>query len=146
MQNLVLVVDDDMDQRNIMRDILKLGGFNPVLAANGEEAIDFLTIADHLPKIIFLDMVMPIMDGTMFLSEINSGRHPALEMIPVIAVSAVIKCLNMERRYNCIAAIEKPCDFAYLLKVAKIFVKGIDDSAGGSQQAQGVNACDQFRD
>jgi CheY-like chemotaxis protein len=83
----ILVVDDDPDIREAVREVLEFDGHEVVLKANGREALDALP---HLPEpcLVLLDMMMPVMDGAAFLQHFR--RIPAYNTIPVILCTASI--------------------------------------------------------
>ncbi|MEO5731671.1 MAG: response regulator, partial [Byssovorax sp.] len=81
----VLVVDDDYDLRETMRDVLEDEGYAVETASNGQEALDCLRDGNS-PEIVVLDLMMPVMDGWHFLDEIK--RDPNLADIPVVVMSA----------------------------------------------------------
>lgn len=62
----ILIVEDDVEIRNSLRDVLELEGYEVTLANNGREAIDYLNTAQTLPDAILLDMMMPVMTGYEF--------------------------------------------------------------------------------
>jgi CheY-like chemotaxis protein len=66
----VLVVDDDESVRQVFIERLKAGGFNPLEASNGFEAIKILKKSS--PVTVFLDLKMPGMDGIETLRKIKS--------------------------------------------------------------------------
>jgi len=77
----VLVVDDDLKFRNILKDFLELSGFTVVVANSGEEALQRL--AQTVPRVVLLDVRMPGMDGLLTLKHIRLS-HPNL---PVICIT-----------------------------------------------------------
>jgi CheY-like chemotaxis protein len=82
---LVLVIDDDLDLRATVRDILEEeGGFSVETASNGREALERLD-AGPPPDLILLDLVMPVMNGWAFMAELKA--RPTLAPIPVVAIS-----------------------------------------------------------
>ncbi|GGD99354.1 hypothetical protein GCM10011390_17690 [Aureimonas endophytica] len=80
----VLVVDDDPDARERVRSSLERDGWTVVEAANGQEALDRVAAAP--PRVILLDLTMPVMDGFSFLHALRS--RPSDRDIPVIVLSA----------------------------------------------------------
>jgi CheY-like chemotaxis protein len=82
----VLVVDDDLDIREALTDILEDGGFSVMSAANGREALTLLRSLDTPPAVILLDLMMPILDGYGFLEE--HRRDASLALIPVAIITA----------------------------------------------------------
>jgi len=80
----ILVVDDDPDTRRIVTTCLAEEGMHTETAANGREALEVLE--RFLPDLVFLDLVMPEMDGITFLDHIRSdSRHCHL---PVVIITA----------------------------------------------------------
>jgi len=84
-QEWVLIVEDEPDAREMMKELVELGGCYARLAANGVEALQVL--ASLRPCLIVIDLMMPVMDGATLIEELK--REPALADIPyVIATSA----------------------------------------------------------
>ncbi len=86
MNRLVLVVDDDEALRDSVSESLRDEGFGTVCATNGREALDYLRAAATPPCLIFLDLMMPIMNGWQFRDE--QKRDAALAAIPVVIITA----------------------------------------------------------
>ena len=87
----VLIVDDDPNARSILGTIMSTLGVNIEEAANGEEAVAH--IEKRLPAFIYLDLMMPQMNGFEFLIYLRS--NPRSRNIPVIVVSAYIGELDL---------------------------------------------------
>lgn len=87
MKPYVLVVEDNADLRTSYMDALALDGVASVSAIHGRQALDLLENIKDLPRIVLLDMMMPVMDGWAFLEE--RSKDPRLFAIPVIVCSAV---------------------------------------------------------
>jgi CheY-like chemotaxis protein len=82
----VLVVDDDTLAREAMRSILERQGFSVAAAANGREALNYLQTHAQ-PRVILLDLMMPVMNGWEFRRA--QRRDPVLAPIPVVVCSGV---------------------------------------------------------
>ncbi len=82
----ILIVDDDLDIREVLAETLEDRGFEVVTAANGLEAITLVQSMATPPSTILLDLMMPVMDGYSFLE--RRQRSPALAAIPVAVVTA----------------------------------------------------------
>jgi len=82
----ILVVDDDEDVRSSVADALMDLGYRTETAGDGRQALAFLRAASFRPNLILLDMMMPEMDGWMFMTEIR--KLPELASIPVVIFSA----------------------------------------------------------
>jgi CheY-like chemotaxis protein len=82
----ILIVDDDLDIREVLSETLEDRGFEVVTAANGLEAIELVESMPVPPSTILLDLMMPVMDGYAFLEQ--RQKSPALASIPVAVVTA----------------------------------------------------------
>ncbi len=83
-QELILVIDDDADQRALITRFLHREGFRVQTAADGRSGLE---LARQLrPRAIMLDVMMPGIDGWSVLTELKAD--PDLKSIPVIMVSA----------------------------------------------------------
>ncbi len=80
----VLVVDDDAEQRHLVRTVLEKGGWVVSEADNGRTAIE--RMKERLPDLILLDLLMPEVDGFGFLNEF--ARTPGAASIPVIIITS----------------------------------------------------------
>jgi CheY-like chemotaxis protein len=80
----VLVVEDDLDSREAMKEYLRLEGFRVAAADDGEAALSTLR-AGFAPCVILLDVHMPGLDGQAF--ERERLREPTLAKVPVIVIS-----------------------------------------------------------
>jgi CheY-like chemotaxis protein len=86
LDHAVLLVDDDLDIREALTDILEDRGFHVSGAGNGREALTVLRSLDTPPSVILLDLMMPIMDGYGFLEE--HRKDASLAAIPVAIITA----------------------------------------------------------
>lgn len=77
----MLVVEDEHDARTLMRELLEGAGYAVFTAANGRDAISLARKMDPPPRLILLDLRMPIMDGWDFVAELR--RHGPLARVPV---------------------------------------------------------------
>ena len=83
MSKRILVVEDQPDNRQIIRDMLADTGYEIVEAENGEEAL--AAIAKARPDLILMDIQLPVMDGYAATRRIKTD--PALKS-PIIAVTS----------------------------------------------------------
>lgn len=81
----ILVVDDDDDIRQTLRDLLEDEGYRVLEAANGQEALQRLR-DDARVCVVLLDLMMPVMDGWEFRQEQLSD--PAISGVPVVIITA----------------------------------------------------------
>jgi two-component system, chemotaxis family, chemotaxis protein CheY len=81
---LVLVVDDDPDILEVVCDILEGEGYRVARARNGRDALT--RVDEELPRVILLDLMMPVMDGPAFANALH-GRGED-HQIPIVVISA----------------------------------------------------------
>jgi CheY-like chemotaxis protein len=81
----VLVVDDDPDIRETLREVIEAEGFPVVCAANGRAALEALRMG-LCPSLVVLDLMMPAMSGWEVLAAIRAERSFA--DLPVAVISA----------------------------------------------------------
>jgi two-component system cell cycle response regulator DivK len=84
MSKRILVVEDQPDNRQIIRDMLADSGYEISEAENGEAAL--AAIAKQRPDLILMDIQLPVMDGYTATRRIKSD--PGLQSIPIIAVTS----------------------------------------------------------
>ncbi|RKZ49240.1 MAG: hybrid sensor histidine kinase/response regulator [Gammaproteobacteria bacterium] len=97
----VLLVEDDVETREIMAHTLEKAGWKVSEASNGQEALDMMD--DVQPQLILLDLMMPVMDGFGFLAEMRT--KPEWQDIPVIVITA--KDLTNEDRSRLSGCVEE---------------------------------------
>ena len=88
---IVLIVDDQPEIRQIIAWSLRAGGFHPVEAANGVEAVAQMEQCVQLqqyPSLILLDLLMPQMDGRAFLHWLQSRWSDHYPTPAIILLSA----------------------------------------------------------
>ncbi len=100
----ILVVEDDVDIRELERYALASNGYKVLEAENGKEAVSMLEQEDI--DLVILDIMMPVMDG---LSAIKAIRYTLQSSVPIIVVSA------KGDESDIITALELGCD-DYLTK------------------------------
>lgn len=113
----VLVVEDDLEIRESLMDVLEDEGFEAVGAGNGLEALDRLRDPGPQPCLIFLDLMMPRMDGRAFRQE--QLRHPELASIPVVLISAFRDVTHIAQELKAAALLKKPFQLQELVSVTR---------------------------
>lgn len=79
----ILVVEDDRNSRDMMLRLIEHEGWPAAGVENGRDALQWLR--DHVPSLILLDLIMPVMDGLEFLEEFRSS--PEWRSIPVVVLT-----------------------------------------------------------
>jgi len=124
---VVLIADDDPEDRMLMAEAFKNNGSTPALrfVKDGEELLDYLfhkgkfrDASKHpIPDLIFLDLNMPKKDGREALAEIKS--HPDCRKIPLIVwtTSGLENDIVESYRLGANSYITKPSTFELLSQV-----------------------------
>lgn len=118
----ILVVDDEKDIRELIKNLLAKNNYNVMTASGGKEALD-IAKTNH-PDLILLDIIMPDMDGRDVLLKLKQDENT--KDVPVIILTA--RGEQFERDYGLqLGACEyivKPCDSHLILRqIANIFDK-----------------------
>jgi two-component system, cell cycle response regulator DivK len=80
----ILVVEDQEDNRQILRDLLANAGYRLTEAENGEQAL--AAVEQQAPDLILMDIQLPVLDGYEATRRIKA--NPSLRAIPIIAVTS----------------------------------------------------------
>jgi len=84
MSKLILVVEDQEDNRRIMRDLLTSAGYEVIEAVTGEDGVSAAEM--RRPDLILMDIQLPGLDGYEATRQIKG--NPDLEHIPIIVVTS----------------------------------------------------------
>lgn len=87
-QAKVLIVDDNKVNRQVAQELMKLFGFEAYLAESGQEAIDRVEKHTITFDVIFMDHMMPFMDGVETAKQIRMLPSDYAKTVPIIALSA----------------------------------------------------------
>ena len=112
-RQIVMLVDDDEDIRELMSELLMTRGYVVLQAGNGQEAMEVLTKAERLPFLVLLDMAMPTMDGPAFLRV--RAQDPILKEIPVLVISGSVPPKVATKEIE--GFLRKPVEVTELLEV-----------------------------
>ncbi len=110
----ILVVDDSMTIREMLREVLEGHGFSSIFeAGDGQEAIDIFRREKDIGFII-TDCHMPIINGYMMCEVICSLNNGSLPPMLIITAEADIKIREKFKKLGVIGWIMKPIDKAIL--------------------------------
>lgn len=117
---LILIAEDSLDGREMMRTLLRLKGYDVVAAEDGVQAIDLAL--KNSPDLIFVDLELPRLDGISVIRNIR--RSTKLRRVPIIIVSG-----HDPSRYEaaalaagCTEYLMKPIDFERLDAILELNV------------------------
>jgi two-component system, cell cycle response regulator DivK len=120
MSRCVLVVEDQEDNRCILRDLLMSAGYTVIYAEDGQQA---LAVASRdRPDLILMDIQLPILDGYETTRRLK--MDPLLRSIPVIAVTSYALSGDevKAKEAGCDAYVTKPFSPRELLKEVRRYV------------------------
>ncbi len=115
MSHTVLVVEDDLDVRQALLEIIEEHGFSAAGVGDGAQALAFLARAEELPCLILLDLMMPVMDGATFREA--QRQDPRLASIPVVVLSAYKDLDHHARGLGAVSVLRKPPSVRELVNV-----------------------------
>ena len=107
-------MEDDLDLREALSEVLRDEGYNVAMAADGREALDCLR-RQWRPSLILLDLTMPVMNGWQFRAE--QRQDPALSGIPVVVLSAGDHLAEQMGPLGITDYVRKPIELSRLLRL-----------------------------
>ncbi|KMO42171.1 histidine kinase [Methylobacterium tarhaniae] len=119
----VLIVDDEFGIAELLDAVLSDDGHKVVTAANGRQGL--ARVAASRPDLIFLDFMMPVMDGPAMLAALVAD--PETCGIPVVLMSSMPEETVRERASGHAAFLRKP----FRLKQVRDLVEGLLAGRGG---------------
>lgn len=120
----ILVIEDDDDLRDVLVEVLKVGGYEAYGVENGQVALERLR-QDPLPCVMLVDLNMPVMNGWKFMERCD--QDPRLRDIPRIVISVFAEQLRKVRAH---AHLPKPVDLQNIIRlVEKMTAEGTGNSA-----------------
>jgi len=116
----VLIVEDNANNRMIMRDLMEVQGHRTLEAVDGAEGLAMAL--EHRPDLILMDVQLPGMDGyevTRRLKAQDETKH-----IPIVAVTSYAMKGEEERarEAGCDAYVSKPIDIRKLIETVQRFL------------------------
>ena len=120
MSRCILVVEDQLDNRLILRDCLGNAGYDLLETENGVEALTM--VARQRPDLILMDIQLPIMDGYEATRRLKAD--PATKSIPIIVVTSYALSGDeaKAREAGCDAYVSKPYSPRQLLGKVREFL------------------------
>ncbi len=101
-----MIVEDDSEVRHLLATVLEMDGAEVLTAANGLEGLRLASA--HLPSLIVLDLMMPVMDGEGFRRAQLADEK--IRSIPVVVVSAHHEAAAIAGRIGAAGYLTKPLD------------------------------------
>ncbi len=116
----ILYVEDNPDNRTLVRRILLSEDYSLIEATNAYDAFEILK--NTRPDLILMDINMPDMDGYTLTSKIKS--MPGFERVPILALTANVMRGDKEKTLEagCDGYIQKPLDIDQLIREVERFI------------------------
>ena len=117
----ILYVEDNQDNRKLVRRVLEADGYAVDEAKDAQEALVYLST--NPPALILMDISMPDMDGYTLTTKIKA--MPEFAKTPIIAMTANVMRGDRERSLEagCDGYIQKPIDIDILTQQVERFIK-----------------------
>ena len=116
----VLVVEDDTDILSSLVEVIRDEGYEVFSAANGYQALT--EIANQPIDLIFLDLMMPVMDGWAFRSAQRQLTGAAAQ-VPVIVLSGAREVRARAAELGAVEALSKPFDLHLVVEAVARWVR-----------------------
>lgn len=119
--NKLLIIDDTLEMHSLLRTLLTEEGYVVHCVSNGQAALRYLRSVEELPGLIFLDLMMPIMDGYEFREAQLSD--PRLANTPVVIITADGQIQSKKDKIHAVDSLKKPIDVDIMLQVIARYLK-----------------------
>lgn len=120
---MLLLIDDNRELSQKFAEFLSLKGYAVQCAANAREAVQQIADSQTRPSLIFLDIMMPVLDGWGFLAE--RASEPLLADVPVVVISGCHDVTGRAKEAGAVAVVRKPIEPETLLRVVEHFVEQV---------------------
>jgi two-component system cell cycle response regulator DivK len=119
---LILHIEDNFDNRLLVRRLLHSASYNVIEAENARQAISAL--CKYCPDLILMDINIPGVDGYTLTAKLKS--IPSVKNIPIVAITANAMRGDREKSLlaGCDGYFEKPIDIEYFLDQVAEFITG----------------------
>ena len=114
----VLIAEDSVDTREMLKRAFEVKGYRVYVASNGEEALEITR--KYTPNLIVVDLNMPVMDGLAMVKYVRELKGPS-EQVPIVAITAydVYGMEEAARETGCNEYLSKPFDLKELDRVLR---------------------------
>jgi CheY-like chemotaxis protein len=116
----ILLIEDNASIQLLLKDFFEEEGYTVACASNGLEALNVLNSSESPPRVILLDLMMPVMDGYVFREQQMKDKR--FSSIPVLVMTANNQIDEKVRRIGADGYIKKPViDIDTLLELVSCF-------------------------
>jgi two-component system cell cycle response regulator DivK len=120
---LVLIVEDQLELRQLYAEELSMSGFDVIQAGDGAEALTHT--AEHFPDVVLMDLSLPVVDGWEATRRLKGDKRTA--HIPVVALTAHDGSGELQRatKAGCDWFVPKPCPPQDLIEEVRRVLAGV---------------------
>jgi two-component system, cell cycle response regulator DivK len=118
----ILIVEDNVKNMKLVRDLLKAKGYDTLEATNGEQGVA-LALA-HQPDLVLMDIQLPDINGIEAFERIRADSRTA--QVPVVAFTASVTPTDRNRitQAGFSGFVSKPIELKQFLATVKRMVEG----------------------
>ena len=119
-KNLILLVDDEVEIRGLLKEFLEKNGFDVILAEDGQQALKLAS--EHVPDLVITDLLLPKEHGIDVMQTIKDKLF-----LPVIAISGIYKKSEIKDKLDDVyidGFFEKPLNLEELLACIRSILNG----------------------
>lgn len=126
-QKIILLADDDSDDREMFHEALELIDTSLLCysTVNGSELLKRLYSLEEMPQLIFLDMNMPVMNGWQCLKALKDNERYKHIPVIIISTSSHQKEMDTSIHLGALCYFIKPNDFKDLTDVLKVIINNL---------------------
>lgn len=115
---LILIIEDNLDSRQIYGEILRDEAFNVIETEHGLEALEYLAEpSNQLPNLIIMDLTFPHMTAQEFVNRLNAKAE--WRAIPLIVISGQVDTSEQAHALNAKGFMKKPFDMDPFIELIK---------------------------
>jgi DNA-binding response OmpR family regulator len=112
----ILIIDDEEEVRNSLKEVLSLAGYKVATASNGKEALDY--VRSTKVRMMLVDISMPVMDGEELIVALDSEKN----MPPAILITAMAPWKALKLMEYGVGYLRKPINSKLLLNTIETLI------------------------
>lgn len=134
----ILIVDDEINIRLMLRTVLETEGYEIGEASNGREALEMM--GQESFDLVVLDLNMPVLDGMSVLEQINAWKVSRKPRVIVLSAYGSVGAAVKATRLGALDFLEKPTSPEEIRKTVEVVLKE-PEAAGAALEAETPGGC-----
>ena len=115
----IIVIDDNVDMRNILKDALEDEGHEVHAADNGESGLAL--VAQHTPQVVITDIFMPVKEGVNVVRTIKS-KYPGIKILVISGADRRDNYFETAKKFGADETLAKPFMIGDLIDMVKKYM------------------------